>query len=115
MYISSLELADFRNIISLHMDFSRGTNILYGENAQGKTNILESLYMVSTTKSHRGVRDRDMIRFGMEEAHIRSMIMKGGIDYRIDMHLRKNKSKGIAIRNGDRRRDSHFCTEYHVR
>ncbi len=101
MYISSLELADFRNIVSLHMDFSQGTNILYGENAQGKTNILESLYMISTTKSHRGVRDRDMIRFGMEESHIRSLIMKGGIDYRIDMHLRKNKSKGIAI-NGQR-------------
>lgn len=101
MYISSLELADFRNIVSLHMEFSQGTNILYGENAQGKTNILESLYMLSTTKSHRGVRDRDMIRFGREESHIRSLIMKGGIDYRIDMHLRKNKSKGIAI-NGQR-------------
>lgn len=101
MYISSLELADFRNISSLHMDFSTGTNILYGENAQGKTNILESLYMVSTTRSHRGVRDRDMIRFNKEEAHIRSLIMKGGIDYRIDMHLRKNRSKGIAI-NGQR-------------
>ena len=101
MYISSFELADFRNIVSLHMEFSQGTNILYGENAQGKTNILESLYMISTTKSHRGVRDRDMIRFGMEESHIRSLIMKGGIDYRVDMHLRKNKSKGIAI-NGQR-------------
>ena len=101
MYISSLELADFRNIVSLHMEFSQGTNILYGENAQGKTNILESLYMISTTKSHRGVRDRDMIRLGMEESHIRSLIMKGGIDYRVDMHLRKNKSKGIAI-NGQR-------------
>ena len=101
MYISSLELADFRNIASLHMEFSQGTNILHGENAQGKTNILESLYMLSTTKSHRGVRDRDMIRFGREESHIRSLIMKGGIDYRIDMHLRKNKSKGIAI-NGQR-------------
>ena len=101
MYISSLELADFRNIVSLHLEFSQGTNILYGENAQGKTNILESLYMISTTKSHRGVRDRDMIRFGMEESHIRSMIMKDGIDYRVDMHLRKNKSKGIAI-NGQR-------------
>lgn len=101
MYISNLELADFRNIESLHMDFSQGTNILYGENAQGKTNILESMYMLSTTKSHRGVRDKDMIRFGMEESHIRSMIMKGGIDYRIDMHLRKNRSKGIAI-NGQR-------------
>jgi DNA replication and repair protein RecF len=83
------------------MEFSQGTNILYGENAQGKTNILESLYMISTTKSHRGVRDRDMIRFGVEESHIRSLIMKGGIDYRVDMHLRKNKSKGIAI-NGQR-------------
>ena len=101
MYISSLELADFRNIVSLHMEFSQGTNILYGENAQGKTHILESLYMISTTKSHRGVRDRDMIRFGVEESHIRSLIMKGGIDYRVDMHLRKNKSKGIAI-NGQR-------------
>ena len=101
MYISSLELADFRNIVSLHMEFSQGTNILYGENAQGKTNILESLYMISTTKSHRGVRDRDMIRFGVEESHIRSLIMKCGIDYRVDMHLRKNKSKGIAI-NGQR-------------
>ena len=101
MYISSLELADFRNIVSLQMKFSEGTNILYGENAQGKTNILESLYLISTTRSHRGVRDKDMIRFGEEESHIRSMIMKGGIDYRVDMHLRKNKSKGIAI-NGQR-------------
>ena len=101
MYISSLELADFRNIESLHMEFSQGTNILYGENAQGKTNILESLYMISTTKSHRGVRDRDMIRFGREESHIRSLIMKDGLDYRVDMHLRKNRSKGIAI-NGQR-------------
>ena len=42
-----------------------------------------------------------MIRFGVEESHIRSLIMKGGIDYRVDMHLRKNKSKGIAI-NGQR-------------
>ena len=114
MYISSLELADFRNIVSLHMEFSQGTNILYGENAQGKTNILESLYMISTTKSHRGVRDRDMIRFGVEESHIRSLIMKGGIDYRVDMHLRKNKSKGIAI-NGQRiRKASELIVLLHI-
>ena len=45
MIIKSLELADFRNYDSLHIDFSSGTNILYGDNAQGKTNILESIYM----------------------------------------------------------------------
>ena len=114
MYISSLELADFRNIVSLHMDFSQGTNILYGENAQGKTNILESMYMLSTTKSHRGVRDRDMIRFGVEEAHIRSMLMKGGIDHRIDMHLRKNKSKGIAIDGQRIRKASELIGLLHI-
>ena len=102
MIIKSLELENFRNYGSLSMEFDSGTNILYGDNAQGKTNILESLYMVSTTKSHRGVRDRDMIRFGMEEAHIRSMIMKGGIDYRVDMHLRKNKSKEVMRRQTKR-------------
>ena len=101
MRINTLELKNYRNYESLSISFDPGVNIIYGENAQGKTNILESLYMISTTKSHRGVRDRDMIRFGMEESHIRSLIMKGGIDYRVDMHLRKNKSKGIAI-NGQR-------------
>ncbi len=101
MIIQSLELADFRNYTSLHMDFSEGTNILYGDNAQGKTNVLEALYMVSTTKSHRGMKDRDLIRFGREEAHIRCCLLKSDIDYQIDMHLRKNKSKGIAI-NGQR-------------
>lgn len=101
MYIQSLELADFRNFEKLQVTFSEGTNIFYGDNAQGKTNILESLYMTATTKSHRGMKDRDMIRFEKEEAHIRSVVFKNDIDYRIDMHLRKSRSKGIAI-NGQR-------------
>ena len=101
MYIDSLQLADFRNYEKLDIHFSKGTNILYGDNAQGKTNILESLYMTATTRSHKSVRDKDMIRFGCSEAHIRTVVIKGGIDYRIDMHLRSGKSKGIAI-NGQR-------------
>ena len=101
MIIKSLELSNFRNYESLHLDFSEGTNIFYGDNAQGKTNILESLYMISTTKSHRGVKDRDLIRFGQEEAHIRTVLIKNDLDYQVDMHLRKNKTKGIAI-NGQR-------------
>lgn len=73
------------------------TNIFYGDNAQGKTNILESLYLCSTTKSHRGTKDRDMIQFGKEESHIEVIVDKRGITYQIDMHLKKNKPKGIAI------------------
>ncbi|MBQ9612680.1 MAG: DNA replication/repair protein RecF [Lachnospiraceae bacterium] len=101
MYIRELQLRDFRSYENLAMEFSEGTNILYGDNAQGKTNILEALYMVATTKSHRGVKDRDLIRFGNEEGHIRAVIIKNGIDYQVDMHLRSSKTKGIAI-NGQR-------------
>lgn len=97
MIIKSLELADFRNYDFLHIDFDRGTNILYGDNAQGKTNILEAIYLSAITKSHKGSKDRDIVNFDKEEAHIRTYLEKDGIDTRIDMHLRKNKSKGIAI------------------
>ena len=97
MIIKSLELADFRNYDSLHIDFSRGTNILYGDNAQGKTNILEAIYLSATTKSHKGSKDKDIVNFEKEESHIRTYLEKDDIDIRIDMHLRKNKSKGIAI------------------
>ena len=68
MIIKSLELADFRNYDSLHIDFSSGTNILYGDNAQGKTNILEAIYLCATTKSHKGSKDKDIVNFNKEEA-----------------------------------------------
>lgn len=97
MIIKSLELADFRNYDFLHIDFSSGTNILYGDNAQGKTNILEAIYVSAITKSHKGSKDRDIINFDKEEAHIRTYLEKDNIEMRVDMHLRKSKSKGIAI------------------
>ena len=97
MIIKSLELANYRNYESLEIHFSSGTNILYGNNAQGKTNILEAIYVSSTTKSHKGSKDRDIIHFNQEEAHIRTYLEKEGIEYKIDMHLRKNKSKGVAV------------------
>ncbi|MDF2871676.1 MAG: recF [Anaerocolumna sp.] len=97
MFIKTLELKDYRNYESLSMDFSQGVNILYGDNAQGKTNILESLYMCGTTKSHRNSKDREVIRFGMDESHIRVVLENKGVPHKIDIHLKKNKAKGAAI------------------
>jgi len=97
MIIKSLELQDYRNYEALHITFDRGTNILFGDNAQGKTNILEAIYLSATTKSHKGTKDRDIVNFEKEEAHIRTITEKEGIETRVDMHLRKSKSKGIAI------------------
>jgi len=97
MIIKSLELSDFRNYENLKIDFSSGTNILYGDNAQGKTNILEAIFMSATTKSHKGSKDKEIIRFGKNEAHIRTILEKDNAEYRVDMHLRSSKTKGIAI------------------
>lgn len=97
MFIQSLELKNYRNYDELSMNFSSGTNLLYGDNAQGKTNILESIYLAATTKSHRGSKDREMIQFHADEAHIRLQYQKQGIAHQLDMHLKKNRAKGVAI------------------
>lgn len=97
MIIQSIELRNFRNYESLDIHFDGGTNILYGDNAQGKTNILEAAYLSGTTKSHKGSRDKEMIRFGENESHIRTVVKKNEKEYQIDMHLRRNGSKGVAI------------------
>ena len=97
MIVKSLKLNQFRNYESLQLSFDKGTNLFYGNNAQGKTNILEAVYLCGTTKSHKGSKDREMIRFGEEEAHIRMAISRSQSAYEIDMHLKKNRTKGVAV------------------
>ena len=97
MFLTSLELSNFRNYDTLTLDFEKGTNILFGKNAQGKTNILEAIYLSGTTKSHKGSKDKEMVKFGHEESHIRVLIEKKGKQYQIDLHLKKHKAKGIAV------------------
>ncbi len=97
MIVESLSLQNYRNYKNLNLNFSDGTNILYGNNAQGKTNILEAVYMSGTTKSHRTNKDLELIRFTQEESHISTMVRKNGVSHKIDIHLKNNKSKGVAI------------------
>lgn len=97
MIIKSMSLQNYRNYKTLCLDFDPNTNIFYGDNAQGKTNILEAVYVSGTTKSHRSSKDRELICFSEEEAHICTLMERKGIEHKIDMHLRKNRSKGIAI------------------
>lgn len=97
MYINSLQVGNFRNYEFGKIEFGRGINILYGDNAQGKTNLLEAIFVCGTTKSHKGSKDRELIRIGEEEAHIRMNLTRKDIPHRIDMHLKKSRGKGIAI------------------
>lgn len=96
MRIQSIDLQNFRNYKTLSLSFNEGINIFYGDNAQGKTNILEALYLCATAHSHKGSRDREMISFDAEEAHAKMMIERRDMEHRIDLHLKKNRSKGIA-------------------
>ncbi len=95
--IETVKLKNFRNYDFLELSLDPETNIFYGDNAQGKTNILEAVYLSGTTKSHRGAKDREMIQLGHEEAHIGTRIIKNKIPYQIDIHLKKNEPKGIAV------------------
>lgn len=97
MIVESLKLQNYRNYEYLNMNFDEKINIIYGDNAQGKTNILESMYVCATSKSHRGSKDREIIRFDNDESHIKVNVKKNDMNYRIDMHMKKNKPKGIAV------------------
>ncbi|MCR5452055.1 MAG: DNA replication/repair protein RecF [Lachnospiraceae bacterium] len=97
MIIESIDLKDYRNYKDLSIVFDKGCNIIYGDNAQGKTNILEAAYLSGTSKSHKGSRERDIINFDADEAHIRTKIKRSDRDYQIDIHLKKKGKKGIAI------------------
>ena len=97
MIIKSIDLQNFRNYETEKIEYDENTNILYGDNAQGKTNILEAIFLSGTSKSHKGSKDSEIINFSKDESHIKTVISKKEIDYRIDIHIRKNKSKGIAV------------------
>ena len=99
MIIEYLELSDFRNYEEVHIDLSPNTNIFFGDNAQGKTNILEAVFLTGTTKSHKGSHDSDIISFGKEYGVIRALFNKNGVDYKIGIQLRRDKRKAISINN----------------
>ena len=115
MYIESIQLKDFRNYETLSIDLDKGTNILYGNNAQGKTNILEAVYLCGTSKSHRGSKDKEIVEFGKDESHIKTQLKKNDIGHRIDIHLRKSKSKkinGVFLLRITRKRNSSFFAHH---
>ena len=114
MVFTSLDLDNFRNYERLHLDLHEGVNIIYGDNAQGKTNLLEAFSLLSSGRSLRGSKDREMIRFENEESHLKLEAVKKGTEIRIDMHLRNGKNKGIALNRVPVRRTADFLGTVHI-
>lgn len=99
MYIKNLSLKNFRNYEEQTLELSPATNLIYGKNAQGKTNILEAVYLFSQGKSHRAKSDRELIRFGEEFARAAIEFNAAERDYRAVMNFFKNGKKSIKINN----------------
>lgn len=112
MRIEHLKLTNFRNYSSLELDFDDNVNIIIGDNGKGKTNILESIYVLSLTKTNRyGIED-NLIKFNEEIAKIEGIIRRDGLIKKQEVHLTKKK-KQIFINNKEMRRIrdyiSNFC------
>src|SRR5204862_292693 len=78
MHLAHLRLRDFRNYARLDADFPPGFQLLLGDNAQGKTNILEAIYLVSTLRSFRGVGSAHMVRHGQKGYFVGSKVVAQG-------------------------------------
>lgn len=97
MYIERILLKYFRNYETLDIQLNPTLNILYGNNAQGKTNILEAIYICSMGRSQRTQKDKEIIKIDKDEAHIQIYVKDNNNQDRVDVHLKRNFKKGIAI------------------
>ncbi|MCL2928522.1 MAG: DNA replication/repair protein RecF [Trichodesmium sp. MAG_R01] len=100
MYLKYLHLRQFRNYRDQQVEFDGGKTILLGDNAQGKSNLLESVELLSTLKSHRAIRDRDLILDSKQASKIQGSLERqlGNID--LALTLRSQGKRTVAV-NGE--------------
>ena len=96
MYIKEIQLKDFRNYENLEAQFHKNVNIFLGQNAQGKTNLLESIYITSMGKSFRTGKDRDMIRFGSDFFRVKATAVKEE-ELVVELAVNQDGKKGIKV------------------
>ena len=99
MYCKAISVRNFRNIEEAEISFCEGVNILAGENAQGKTNLLEAIFYPSVGRSFRGAHTPEIIRFGEKTAHIHMEYRDRKRDQTIDIRLSRDKQRQIE-KNG---------------
>ena len=97
MNIYELRLINFRNYYDLKIEFFPGINIIYGDNAQGKTNLLEAINLISTGKSFRTNREKEMINFNKDKAYVGARVLGENFEKLIEIKLDKNETKKQRI------------------
>ena len=92
MVIKTLDIQNFRNYASLNIELDNNINIIYGENGQGKTNLLESIYFLGFTTSHRTFTSDNLIKSGEEKAIVKGKLIKD-IPYSLEINITKTKKQ----------------------
>jgi len=97
VHVCSLRLSHFRNYPTLEVEFHPQLNLFLGPNAQGKTNILEALYCLSTTRSFRAAADEEMIQFGQEAGAIEGVLQREEGQEILRLELQREKNKALFV------------------
>ncbi len=114
MIVKDISLKNFRNYENEKIEFSPYINIIYGNNAQGKTNILEGIYLFSMGKSNRTYHDEELIKFGCEEAELNMNFKSGKRDIFARMVIKKNRRKSVFINEIPVKRNSDLVGRFNV-
>ena len=99
MKIVSLELKNFRNYSHALVKFKDGLNVLYGKNASGKTNMLESVYLCSIFHSPRTTKDKEMILMGESKAQVKIVLESKVRRQTINLQIDEQGKKKVAVDN----------------
>ncbi|GLC90124.1 DNA replication/repair protein RecF [Lysinibacillus piscis] len=113
MYIHHLKLTNYRNYAAMALEFSPKINVFIGENAQGKTNVMESIYVLAMAKSHRTSNDKELIRWDSEYGKIEGAVEKRHGALPIELTITKKGKKG-KINHLEQSRLSHYIGQMNV-
>ena len=95
MIVKSLELDFFRNYVHLEAAFDPRVNLIYGDNAQGKTNLLEAIAYLSSARSHRARYDREMIQMGIDSAFLKGEVVSRDRDFTLEAKLLRGRGRQL--------------------
>lgn len=113
MVLERININKFRNYDSLELELKNGINIIYGDNAQGKTNLLESIYVLALTKSHRSFIDNNLIQTGKTSSKIKGIIIDDGFPIHLEIMI-SNKSKKIKLDQDEVKKISDYISKMNI-
>lgn len=113
MVLKNINVYQFRNYDNLNLSLHNGINIIYGDNAQGKTNLLESIYVLALTKSHRSFIDNNLIKTGEKSAKIKGVVVENDVPFQLEI-IFNSKNKKIKVDQNEVKRISDYIAKMNI-